>query len=282
MTETDVYQGTIEGVPYLAKPPARANEPAPVVFAWHLMDAPRTEAAFEAALPLSGIDAWRIYLGLPMCGARTPSGGFDEIMQLGMEDAVTNLYGPITKRAVAEFAPVKEALRDKFGFADGPIGVMGGSLGAAVAALVTADQVATVGAAVLVSPLLQVRAVVAAMQRVYGITYEWTAHSGEIGNTLDFVARAGDFVAAGCPPIRIVVGAEDDAEGFIEPAENFAAAIAARYGGEPTVDLHRVERMGHALAEEPGLDPAPQLPHAARADALAAEWFARHLRHAVS
>lgn len=27
---------------------------------WHLTDQPRTKATFAAALPLSGLDAWRI------------------------------------------------------------------------------------------------------------------------------------------------------------------------------------------------------------------------------
>jgi hypothetical protein len=37
---------------------------------WHLMDAPRSEAAMAAAVPLDGLDAWRVYFGLPDTGAR--------------------------------------------------------------------------------------------------------------------------------------------------------------------------------------------------------------------
>jgi hypothetical protein len=33
--------------------------------------------------------------------------------------------------------------------------------------------------------------------------------------------------------------------------------------------------MGHALAEEPGVDAAPQTPHAARVDAVICDWFGR-------
>jgi hypothetical protein len=36
--------------------------------------------------------------------------------------------------------------------------------------------------------------------------------------------------------------------------------------------------MGHALAEEPGVEPAPQTAHAVKVDALAVEWFKRYLR----
>lgn len=44
-----------------------------------------------------------------------------------------------------------------------------------------------------------------------------------------------------------------------------------------TVDRQVIPGMAHALADEPGTDPAPQTPHAAIVDRLAAEWFRRHL-----
>jgi dipeptidyl aminopeptidase/acylaminoacyl peptidase len=44
-----------------------------------------------------------------------------------------------------------------------------------------------------------------------------------------------------------------------------------------TADLVVVPGMGHALAEEPGIAPAPQLAAAAEVDRLAVGWFARHL-----
>jgi hypothetical protein len=61
---------TVNGVPYLAVPPLSDAATAPVIILWHLMDAPRSEAAFAAALPLDGLDAWKVYLGLPTFGAR--------------------------------------------------------------------------------------------------------------------------------------------------------------------------------------------------------------------
>ncbi|HKH50744.1 MAG TPA: alpha/beta hydrolase, partial [Mycobacterium sp.] len=62
---------TSNGVPYLAVPPASDTATAPVIILWHLMDAPRSESAFAAALPLDGLDAWKVYLGLPTFGARS-------------------------------------------------------------------------------------------------------------------------------------------------------------------------------------------------------------------
>jgi pimeloyl-ACP methyl ester carboxylesterase len=270
--------GTAAGVPFLAVPPPDGTADAPVVVAWHLMDPPRTEAALASALPLDGLDAWRVYLGLPLHGSRFPDGGVEELMRRGYEDAVQNLYGPVSTQAAEEFAPAYAELRERFGFRDGPIGVLGGSLGSAVAQLVVADGAdgaggADVAAAVLVSPVAQLREVVTAVGRQFGISYPWSEPSEAIAERMDFVARA-DEVAA-CPATLIVVGEEDDEEGFRLPAARLHDALGQR---SVAAELVLVPGMGHTLAEEPGIEPAPQLPAAAEVDRLAVGWFSDHLR----
>jgi pimeloyl-ACP methyl ester carboxylesterase len=253
---------TAAGVPFVAAPPQHPRPDAPVVVAWHLLDAPRTETAFAAALPLAGLDAWRIHLGLPLCGSRSP--GPDALMALAAQDAVRLVWGPIAEQATAEFGPALGALREQLDLGNGPVSLVGGSLGAAVALSVRAAG-AEVDAMVLVSPLLQLRPLVALMGEEYGTTYAWDAESDAIADRLDFVARAAEL---GDVPVRLVVGTEDSVPAFRAPAEALCAAL-------PHADLVLVEGMGHALAEEPGLDPAPQLPAAATVDTLAVDWLAR-------
>lgn len=65
-----VISGVAAGVPYVARPPADPNAAAPLIVVWHLMDAPCTEAAMAAALPMNDIPAWRVYCGLPLHGCR--------------------------------------------------------------------------------------------------------------------------------------------------------------------------------------------------------------------
>lgn len=274
--------GIAAGVPFLAVPPAvTVRENAPVVVAWHLMEPPRTAAAFAAALPLAELEAWRIYLGLPMCGARLPTGGYDELMRLGYEDAVLNLQGPIATQGAEEFPAVLSQLRERLGLADRPIGLIGGSMGSAVAQLVLAETGAAAGipvaAAVSISPIAQLRSVVDAMSRRYGITYPWAEASLEVARKLDFVARADEIAAAGEPAIRLIVGGADDQEGFLEPAQKLQAALSTRYAEPSRVDLVVVPDMPHQLAEEPGIEPAPQSAHAATVDQYAIQWFQQHL-----
>lgn len=269
--------GRAAGVPFLVVPPEEGpRSSAPVVVAWHLLDAPRTETAFAAAVPLKGLDAWRVYLGLPLSGRRLPPGGGEELMRLGYEDAVLKLDKPIVYGAASEFGAAFSELRNRFGFDSGPIGVMGGSIGAAVAQLVMAEGGFDVRAAVLISPVVQLRRAVDAMGRDFGVTYPWSDDANAVADRLDFVARAADIAGAHGPAVLFVVGDEDDAA-FREPAEELASSLAQRYGSDDKAQVVTVPGMGHALAEEPGIEPAPQTPHAAVVDRLAVEWLERHL-----
>lgn len=274
--------GIAAGVPYLAvPPPGGPREDAPVVVAWHLMDPPRSEAALAAALPLAGLDAWRVYLGLPLCGRRLPEGGEEEVMRRAYEDAVLHLQGPIATQGAQEFPAALAQLRDELRLGEGPVALLGGSMGAAVAQLVLTETGPAAGvhprAAVLVSPLVQLRPAVDALGRRYGVTYPWGAEALEVARRLDLVARAGELVRHGQPAVRLVVGADDDRAGFLDPAERLRAALAERYDDPERVDLVVVPGMEHALAEEPGLEPAPQTPVAAVVDGHAVDWLRRHL-----
>jgi dienelactone hydrolase len=258
--------GDAAGVPYVAVPPAGGERPdAPLVLAWHLLDAPRTPTAFAAALPLDGLDAWRVYLGLPLSGARLPAGGPEELMRMAFEDVILRVYEPLVDGAVAELGGALAELRGRLGLGDAAVtGVMGGSIGAAVAQQVMAEGALDVAAAVLVSPVVQLRRAVEAGERLFEHPYAWSPPAEAVADRLDFVARAAELRA----PILLAVGEEDDV-GFREPAAALAAAL-------PEAELVVVPGMGHALAAEPGTEPAPQLKAAAEVDRRAVAWFRRH------
>ena len=278
--------GIAAGVPYIAVPPLTARPGAPVVVAWHLQDAPRTETAFAAALPLEGLDAWRIYLGLPLSGARLPEGGVDELMRLASEDAVLNLQGPVAAQGAEEFPAAFDVLRKELALGDGPLALVGGSMGSAVAQLVLTETAPSAGlaveAAVLISPVAQLAPVIVALSGRFGIDYTWSPESKAVAQRLDFVDRAGDYVKAGQPAVRLLVGADDDQDGFVEPTRLLHNALATRYDDPGRVDLVVIPGMAHALAEEPGTDPAPQTPYAADVDRYAVDWLNRHLTRARS
>jgi dienelactone hydrolase len=258
---------TTNGVPYLAVPPASDAATAPVVILWHLMDAPRSEAAFAAALPLDGLDAWKVYLGLPTFGARSLPGGVDEVMSLLATDAPGLVHGPVHSQAAEEFPAAWADLSKTLGVGVGvPVGLVGGSMGAAIASEVLARGTSGATAAVLVSPLLQLRPMIDAVSAQFG-GYNWTDAGTAAAERLDYEARASEVLASGAA-IRMIIGADDE-QAIVRSALTVAAAVGA--------DVKLLDGMGHALAEEPGIEAAPQTEVAKRVDPLAAEWLREHL-----
>ena len=255
--------GVAAGVPYVALPPTRRRRGAPLVVAWHGLDPPRSQQAMAAALPLARLPAWRVYLGLPLVGTRAPVGSPEELARLGAGDVVGKLVGPMVEQAFAEFLAVAAALRVQLKLDVGPIGLVGGSVGAAVALLALAEAEVPVRAAALVRPAVQLKRVVT--------------------ERLDFVARAHQIAARDPQPaVLLVTGADADAGagvGVGEPAEQLWQALADRYRDPGRVALLLVPGLAQALAEEPGTDLALQTLDAARVDAAVTRWLGRHLTH---
>ena len=271
--DANALTGEAAGVPFVAFPPDGSREHAATVIVWHMHDPPRSERAMAAALPLRGLDAWRVYLGLPLSGARLPAGGLDAFFALGFEDAVLKLYGPAVQEAVDEFPAAFAELRREHRLADGPIAVVGASIGALVALRVVAADDRPVSAIAMVSPALRLASVVAANERRFAVSYPWSAESRAVAAELDFVARAAEIARRRAPTL-IVVGADDDAEGIIRPAEELADALVSE--GVDAAVL-RIPDMGHAITDEPGLEPAPQTAVAAAVDEEVAVWLRQHL-----
>jgi pimeloyl-ACP methyl ester carboxylesterase len=257
--------GIAAGVPYVALPPQGAGGPAPLVVTWHLMDPPRTDVAMAAALPMTGVPAWRVHFGLPMSGRRALPGGDEEYFGLAAQDAVLNVFGPVAEQAADEFPAAVAALRQELSIADGPIGVAGGSAGSMVAyEVITRAEVPIVAGAV-VSPVTQLAATVAANERRFGITYTWTGQSRAVADHYDYVRRADEIKV----PLLIVVGSDDDIAAR-EPAELAHKEIAQS-------ELVTIPGMRHALADGPGIEAAPQNEDAKRVDAEFTRWFRQYL-----
>lgn len=151
-------------------------------------------------------------------------------------------------------------------------------MGALPAQLVMVGRAAQVAAAVLISPVIQLAEVVAANERRFDVSYPWSDASKAVAARFDFVCRAGELAAGNPQPaILLVTGAEDD-PAFPQQAQRLQAALRQRYSDPQRVELASIPGMRHALATEPGIEPAPQTPDAKLVDAAATGWFRRYLR----
>jgi dienelactone hydrolase len=253
--------GTAADVPFTALPPAGGGL-APLVVTWHMMDAPCTDAAFAAALPLSGVAAWRVHLGMPWCGPRSYPEGYE----LSRRDPMMLYVDPVVRQAAEEFPAVLADLRARFPIADVPIGVVGASLGGAVALAVTASGVVPVAALAVVNAAIRASSVVALVSELSEQPYSWDVPSKAAADRLDFIARAAELGSTAL----LVVSGDEDYPAFRADATALAAAV-------PGARLTTVPGLAHPLAERPGDQPAPQTPQARTVDDAIIGWFAAHL-----
>ncbi|TQN32156.1 prolyl oligopeptidase family protein [Haloactinospora alba] len=272
----ETVTGTAAGVPFTALPPSGATgASAPLIVSWHMLDAPRTDAAFAAALPMAGVPAWRVHLGMPMCGARMVDGRVDAVIELIRKDPLMAYLAPFFHQAVDEFPAALAELRDQLPVDDGPIGILGGSLGGAVALEVLAAGRIPVKAAALVNPVVRMRSAVELIGAESGRAYPWAEESRRTADELDFVARLSAGAAAQ-PPLLLVSG-ERDHPAFRTDATALVGTLRGQYARPGDVELATVPDLPHPLAEEPGLEPAPQLPTARAVDETLERWFLQQL-----
>ncbi len=264
---------TASGVPFVALAPAAAEAARALVVLWHGADPPRSPEALAGAVPLQRLPAWRVYLGMPLYGRRSPPGGFAEILRRGAEDAVRLVYQPSIGGAVAELPAALDDIRAQLGIALGlPLGLFGFSQGGAAALLALSQQQLPVRAAVTFGAVIDLPGLVDTLAGVYGITYEWTAERRAIAEQLSALHRASALAASGAAVL--LAAGEHDRPALREPAQQLAAAIRAAGG---TAKFRLVPEVAHAFVGEPGEAAMPQGPLARAIDGVASEWFHRYL-----
>ncbi|WP_184286554.1 prolyl oligopeptidase family serine peptidase [Nocardiopsis algeriensis] len=279
-TPTRPVTGTAAGIPFLALPPAAGGGPAPLVLALHAFEPPRSEAALAGAVPMVPLPAWRIYLGLPLFGARLPEGGVAEVNRRGERDYLVELFGPVVEEASSELHRVTAELRSMFPVTDGPVGIVGVGAGASAVLLTLAEGHLPVGAAAAVNPIVDPALVVSARERLTGASYTWTDQAARTRGRLDFTARAEEL-ARERTPLLVVSGGRDD----VVPPEHGAALCAALADasaptGQDGAHALRhivVPDLAHVIGPEPGLEPGPLTPAGVLTDRALTEWFHRHL-----
>ncbi|MEO5877810.1 MAG: hypothetical protein ABIS86_16375 [Streptosporangiaceae bacterium] len=246
--------GSFGGVPYVALPPTAIDieHTDGLIVCWHGFDPPRNQTALAAALPMTGVPLWRVYLGL-----RLPDVSEHDYLQL---------LGSVADRAVAELPGTVAELRSLLELPDGPIGLVGHGEGGTLALLALAQRRIPITAAALVAPIVVPARAVQARERRYG-PYPWRAETKEIADRLDMTVRAGE-IAAGAPAILLVGGGTDQ----LVPPDDLSSLRDALDEAGATVESSSF-RMGHALAAEPGTEPRPPIAAAVSVDAALTDWF---------
>ncbi|MFE2756991.1 alpha/beta fold hydrolase [Actinosynnema sp. NPDC059335] len=215
-----VITGEAAGIRYVATPPA--GDGRRLVLVWHLLGEPDTPEAMARALPLAGVDAWRLYPALPAWGQG--------------DDPVADGYAPLVEAALAATPELVGAARERLGCDDGPVDVVGGSAGGHVALLTAVRRVVPVRRVAVVNPAVTARAVVEASLDVGALeSHHWTDASLAAAEPLDVAARADRLDV----PLLVVQGEQE--------YEAFRPVQRALVDAVPGARLARVPGLAHML-----------------------------------
>lgn len=212
--------GEAAGVRFVAAPPARGGRRLVVV--WHLLGEPGTPEAMAETLPLTGVDAWRLYAALPPWGEGP--------------DQVVDGYAAMVETAVAAMPALVDAARAEFGCDDGPVDLVGGSAGGHISLTTAARRAVPVRRVAVVNPAVRVEAVVEASIAAGAVeSYTWTDAARAAVEPLDVLARAGTLDV----PLLVVRGQDE------YPA--FRPVQAALCAAAPDARLVDVPGLAHML-----------------------------------
>ncbi|MFC5749213.1 hypothetical protein [Actinomadura rugatobispora] len=265
--------GTAAGTAYLALPPtavdARPSGPTRLVVAWPGFDPPRTAAALAAAMPLTGVPTWRVYLELTAPGG-APSEGLGSGALL--EARGVEAYAAAVEGAVESLPAVLAALRADLGIEEGPVGLAGFSVGASIALLALARGTVPVSAAALVTPVLAPARAATSLERLAGRERDWDDRAAAAAERLD-LAPLAERIAGGDAAVLLIAGAKDRVVSSLEITE---LRDRLREHGLNAVEAATF-RMGHAMAAQPGIDAQPPTTEAVRVDGVLNDWFRERL-----
>lgn len=264
--------GTAAGDAYVALPPtavdAVVSGPTRLVVAWPGFDPPRTAAALAAAIPMTGVPVWRVYLDLP---GRSPGGlGSGAILETENIEA----YCAAVRSAAERLPDALAEIRRDLAVPDGPVALAGFSAGASAALLAVARGVVPVSAAALVAPVVAPSRAARAVEKRSGRDRAWGADARALADGLDLGSLAADIAGRDVPAL-LIGGGKDR---VVPPREITALRDEIRRHGAAAVESATF-RMGHALAAEPGTEPRPPITEAVRVDGVLTDWFRDHLAH---
>jgi dienelactone hydrolase len=202
-------QTTLAGVPAILRVPRTIKKP-PIVL-WHGLGPPAGESALMDALPLDDVPAVKVYLGLPLFGARSPTGAAASLARRQAQDYASQIFEPVVVGAAKELPAVLKALREKRCLgANDKIGLFGFSAGGTAVLLALTTPGMPVGAAVTVNAPIGLSAAIDAMERATKRSYTWTESARLLAERSDSITHAVE-IASGDPPRALLLfhGADD-------------------------------------------------------------------------
>jgi dienelactone hydrolase len=263
-----ILRASLAGVPALIRVPKVVKKPSIVL--WHGLGPPGSEAELMTALPLDEVPAVKVYLGLPLLGARAPAPGTDSLGQRQAKDYALRIFEPVVVGAARELPRVLVALQQrKCHGASGKIGLFGFSAGGAAVLVALTEPNIPVGVAVTVNAPAGLSSAIDALERATQQPYAWSEPARQLANRTDPVLHAREIATTQPPPALLLLHGAEDA--VISPTGSAALEKALRplYAAhEDRLSLLIVPGVSHNWTAAATLDQTRR---------QVADWFNRYL-----
>lgn len=260
----------LAGVPAVLRIPKVVGRP-PVVL-WHGYGPPASERALMDALPLDELPAIKVYLGLPLFGARAPPDFVKELSRRQQKDFASLLFEPSVMGAARELPAVIESLREHGCMKpDDRIGLFGFSAGGAAALIALMHREVPISAVVTLNASTGLNASVQALEGFTKQPYKWTPHARQIAESSDAVLHAAQIASGNPPPALLIVHGADDKTIAPEIALALHAALLPYYrqaGYEQRLRVSIPPGVAHGWLNAQDIEDLRR---------LIAQWFAQHL-----
>jgi len=233
--ELRVVSTRLGNVPATLRIPSKVSMP-PVVL-WHGFGSPASETELMSRLPLDEVPAIKVYLGLPLFGARAAAGGTDELVRRQKEDVARLIFEPVVWGAVNELPSVVSALEHHGCMKSGDkIGLFGFSAGGAATLISLAEHKVRVSSAVVLNPSTGLTGSIHAFEHATGRAYAWTDASRRLASRSDIAGRAADIARdRQAPALLVITGAADNTIAA-QDLDGLKNALSARYSSVGATD----------------------------------------------
>ena len=263
-------KGTLAGVPAILRVPNIIKKPP--ILLWHGLGPPGSESELANALPLDDVPAVKVYLGLPLLGARAPSKDEESLAQRQTEDYALRIFEPIVVGAARELPSVVDELKRLHCLRDHDrVGLFGFSAGGAAALVALTDTHIPVSAAVVVNAPTSLSAAVDGFEHATQHSYSWSDASRQLAQQVDATNHAKDVASGHPPPALLLFQGADDAVIAPNGAVSLEEALRPYYlqsGNERRLRLVVAPGVSHAWADPTTV---AQVQHAV------ADWFNQYL-----
>jgi predicted esterase len=261
---------TLGGVPAILRVPKVITKP-PIVL-WHGFGAPASESELMKALPLDEVAAVKIYLGLPLFGARAPTGSDQTLAQRQASDYASLIFEPVVMGAAKELPSVLAALRNRKCLgANQEIGLFGFSAGGAAVLFALAERDVPIKAAISLNAPTGLNEAIEAVEHATNHSYAWTPATRQRAQRTDSIGRAGEIAAGNPPPALLIFhGAADE---VVSPKATLSLRdallpIYAKSGNSEQLRVVIAPDVSHDWTEPKALQ---------QVRAVVANWFNQHL-----